>query len=103
MAHTLQTNPNCEEPGVDSPGDSTLIVLLQQQVRKDFESKIEDIATMKKTLLAVAFALMLSTALPLRAQSGCTDSPEDPTVVLALLAGAGTLVAGIRRSRISKK
>lgn len=57
---------------------------------------------MKKTFLAVAFTLMLAAALPLRAQSGCTDSPEDPTVVLALLAGAGAFVAGIRRSRSRK-
>lgn len=54
---------------------------------------------MKKTLFAVAFTLMFAAALPLRAQSGCTDSPEDPTVVLALLAGAGAIVANFRRSR----
>lgn len=57
---------------------------------------------MKKTYLAVAFTLMLAAALPLRAQSGCTDSPEDPTVVLALLAGAGAVVASFRRSRNHK-
>jgi len=55
--------------------------------------------TMKKSLLAFACALALATALPLRAQSGCVDSPEDPTVVLAVMAAAGALVAGVWRSR----
>jgi XrtJ-associated TM-motif-TM protein len=54
---------------------------------------------MKKTLLATAFALLLIPALPLRAQSGCVDSPEDPTIVLALVGGAAALVAGVRASR----
>ncbi|MGA9063370.1 MAG: PExPT-CTERM protein [Terracidiphilus sp.] len=48
----------------------------------------------KKTILPLGFALMLATALPLlRAQTGCDDSPEDPTIVLAVLAGAGALAA----------
>jgi XrtJ-associated TM-motif-TM protein len=42
---------------------------------------------------------MLAVALPLRAQTGCDDSPEDPTVILALVGGAGDLVAGLRTSR----
>jgi XrtJ-associated TM-motif-TM protein len=56
---------------------------------------------MKRTLLAAAFAFTLATALPLRAQSGCVDSPEDPTVVLALVGAAGALVA-LRASRNRK-
>ena len=54
---------------------------------------------LKKTLFAVGFAAMLALALPLRAQTGCTDSPEDPTVVLALVGSAGALVATMWRSR----
>lgn len=54
---------------------------------------------MKKTLLAVGFALMLALALPLRAQTGCDDSPEDPTIVLALVAVGGALVARVRAAR----
>jgi XrtJ-associated TM-motif-TM protein len=54
---------------------------------------------MRKALLAIGFAIVLATALPLRAQTGCDDSPEDPTIVLALVAGAGTLVAGLRAGR----
>jgi len=53
----------------------------------------------KKFALAFGFALMLAATLPLRAQTGCDDSPEDPTVVLALLGSAGALVAGILRAR----
>ena len=54
---------------------------------------------LKKTLLAMMFAVMLAVALPLRAQTGCDDSPEDPTIVLALVGGAGALIAGVRSAR----
>lgn len=58
---------------------------------------------MKRTLLAIGFVLMLAAALPLRAQiNGCVDSPEDPTVILALVAGAGVLAARWRASRNRK-
>jgi len=53
---------------------------------------------MKKMHFAAVFALVLA-ALPLRAQNGCVDSPEDPTVFLALVGGAGALIAGLRASR----
>lgn len=56
---------------------------------------------MKKTLLAVTFVLMLAISLPLHAQGGCANSPEDPTVVLALIAGGGAFVASIR-NRVRK-
>jgi XrtJ-associated TM-motif-TM protein len=58
---------------------------------------------LKKTALAFGFAVLLATALPLRAQTGCDDSPEDPTIVLALVGGAGALIAGLRVSRNSKR
>ncbi len=57
---------------------------------------------MKKALLAVSFTLILAAALPLRAQDGCVDSPEDPTVLLALVAGGGALAANLLRSRRHK-
>jgi XrtJ-associated TM-motif-TM protein len=47
--------------------------------------------SLNKTLFALGFALIFAIALPLRAQTGCDDSPEDPTVVLALVGGAGAL------------
>jgi XrtJ-associated TM-motif-TM protein len=44
-------------------------------------------------LIAVLF---FACAFALRAQTGCDDSPEDPTIVLALLASAGVLFSAIR-------
>jgi XrtJ-associated TM-motif-TM protein len=41
--------------------------------------------------------LVFAVALPLHAQSGCTDSPEAPTVALALVGGIGALVTRLRR------
>ena len=43
--------------------------------------------------------LVTAVALPLHAQSGCTDSPENPTVVLALVGGAGALLTRLRMRR----
>ena len=54
---------------------------------------------LKKTLLALSFAVILAVAMPLRAQTGCDDSPEDPTIVLALVGGAGALAASVWRYR----
>jgi len=54
---------------------------------------------MKKTALAAGFALLLATALKLRAQTGCDDSPEDPTLILALVASAGALASTLLRLR----
>jgi len=53
----------------------------------------------KNLLFTLGFAAMLALALPLRAQTGCVDSPEDPTVVLALVSGVGAFAASLWRSR----
>jgi XrtJ-associated TM-motif-TM protein len=50
----------------------------------------------KMTFGFIGCALLLLVAMPLRAQTGCTDSPEDPTVVLALVGSAGALLASLR-------
>ena len=39
---------------------------------------------------------LLVSALRLHAQTGCADSPEDPTVILALVGGAGAFFAYAR-------
>lgn len=53
-------------------------------------------------ILGVAF--LFAIALPLHAQSGCTDSPENPTVVLALVGGAGAFFSTVRaRVRARRK
>ncbi len=44
----------------------------------------------------LAAALLFVVTAPLHAQTGCTDSPENPTVVLALVGSAGAFVASAR-------
>jgi XrtJ-associated TM-motif-TM protein len=39
---------------------------------------------------------LLVCTFPLCAQTGCTDSPEDPTVILALVGSAGVLFSAVR-------
>jgi XrtJ-associated TM-motif-TM protein len=51
----------------------------------------------KRMLFVFGLVLVFVAARPLRAQSGCVDSPEDPTVVLALLASGGLVAANARR------
>ena len=53
---------------------------------------------MKKCLLLFAVAAaVLGAALPVYAQGGCVNSPENPTVVLALVGSAGAFLASARR------
>ncbi len=49
-----------------------------------------------KKYLPLSALVVLAIALPLHAQSGCTDSPENPTVVLALVGSASALFASFR-------
>lgn len=60
----------------------------------------------KSSLLLIGSALLLTVTLPLHAQGGCLDSPENPTVVLALVGSAGAFFASARARmkarRISK-
>ncbi len=57
---------------------------------------------MKKSLLFAALAFALTVALPARAQSGCDDSPENPTLILAGLAGGAYAVSTLR-TRLSAR
>ena len=50
----------------------------------------------KSMVVFLGCAVFLLFAVPLRAQTGCTDSPENPTVVLALVGGAGALFSAVR-------
>ena len=50
----------------------------------------------KSSLVFIGCALVFLVAAPLYAQTGCTDSPENPTVVLALVGGAGALFSAVR-------
>ncbi len=52
---------------------------------------------MKKIFLAIAgIALLSSVALPLYAQGGCVNSPENPTAILAVVGSAGAFFVSAR-------
>ena len=58
--------------------------------------QLED--TMKKTpLLLVGSAFLFLITLPLHAQNGCLNSPENPTAVLAVVGSAGAFFFSRRR------
>ena len=44
-------------------------------------------------------ALFILAVAPLHAQDGCIDSPENSTVVQALVGGAGALISALRARR----
>jgi XrtJ-associated TM-motif-TM protein len=50
----------------------------------------------KKLQVLLWSAAFLLVSVPLHAQSGCTDSPENPTAVLALVGSAGALFSTVR-------
>jgi XrtJ-associated TM-motif-TM protein len=52
----------------------------------------------KNTILRAALMAIAVLAIPTlaHAQTGCTDSPENPTVVLALVGSAGALFSAAR-------
>ncbi len=50
----------------------------------------------KSSLLLTGLALMLVVSVPAFAQGGCVNSPENPTVVLALVGSAGAFFASAR-------
>jgi XrtJ-associated TM-motif-TM protein len=52
---------------------------------------------MKKSLfMLLGTAAFLSFALPLHAQSGCIESPENPTAILAVVGSAGAFFVSAR-------
>lgn len=52
---------------------------------------------MKKSMaVLLGFAALVLVASPLYGQTGCTDSPENPTAVLAMVGGAGALFSAVR-------
>jgi XrtJ-associated TM-motif-TM protein len=54
---------------------------------------------MKSAILrVVVLATFLGSALPLLSQDGCSDSPENPTAVLALIGVGGAFIC-VARSR----
>jgi XrtJ-associated TM-motif-TM protein len=57
----------------------------------------------KSLLLLLCTAALLLAAAPLHAQTGCTDSPENPTIVLALVGSAGGLFSTVRARMKSRR
>jgi XrtJ-associated TM-motif-TM protein len=52
---------------------------------------------MKKSVSLLVFSLVLfAVALPLHAQGGCIDSPENPTAILAVVGSAGAFFVSAR-------
>jgi XrtJ-associated TM-motif-TM protein len=58
---------------------------------------------LRKILFAVGLAALVAMALPLHAQTGCDDSPEDPSIVLALIGSASLAGARLWRTRRRKR
>jgi XrtJ-associated TM-motif-TM protein len=50
----------------------------------------------RRTFWLLGSALFMLIALPLHAQNGCENSPENPTIVLALVGGAGAAFSTLR-------
>ena len=50
----------------------------------------------KSTLMFLGLALLCIVTLPLHAQNGCTNSPENPTAILAVVGSAGAFFATAR-------
>jgi XrtJ-associated TM-motif-TM protein len=50
----------------------------------------------RSTVVLFGCAALVLVAVPLHAQIGCVDSPENPTAVLALVGGAGALYSAVR-------
>jgi XrtJ-associated TM-motif-TM protein len=57
---------------------------------------MESLFYMKKIFLLTALATALLVSVPARAQGGCDDSPENPTLILAGLAGGAYAVSALR-------
>jgi XrtJ-associated TM-motif-TM protein len=60
-------------------------------------NKINGISRNGVVRLALLAAAVLVVPMVAHAQTGCTDSPENPTAVLALVGSAGAFFASARR------
>lgn len=58
---------------------------------------------MKKTLSLLALIIAFCVVTPARAQVGCDDSPENPTLILAGLAGGAYAVSTLRTRLAARK
>jgi XrtJ-associated TM-motif-TM protein len=58
---------------------------------------------MKKTFLLTALAFALISAIPARAQGGCQDTPENPTLILGGLASGAFAISSIRTRILARR
>ena len=58
---------------------------------------------MKNILLLSALAFALIAAVPARAQAGCDDTPENPTLILAGLASGAYAVSSVRTRILARR
>jgi len=56
-----------------------------------------------KTYAALLFILFLAVPLAMHAQSGCGDSPENSTAMLALLGSGTAAFIGLRQSFMGRR
>ena len=80
-------------------------MFVDRSARLPAQTKIEEDMKKMKMMRAVCIVAMVSAfVIPAVAfgQSGCTDSPENPTALLALVGGLGGAVSMLR-SRLRKK
>jgi XrtJ-associated TM-motif-TM protein len=60
--------------------------------------------TMNRSLMWVLVSVaVLFVAIPLHAQSGCADSPENPTIVLGVVGSAGAFFSTMRARRKARR
>jgi XrtJ-associated TM-motif-TM protein len=71
-------------------------------LRRPFVDEGKEIRMIRRCSLLLAL-MLAAVVLPVRAQTGCEDSPEDPTIVLALVGGLGALAASVRAARSRKR
>ena len=62
-----------------------------------------EIDVKKLGYILAASSLMLAAALPMSAQSGCVDSPENPTAILGLIVSAAGIGFVQIRGRIQAR
>ena len=97
--------------GIPTPGSfpcilKAIAVEFAPRVRLDLRRPLADKGKEIRMIRRCSLLLVLmlaAVAFPLRAQTGCDDSPEDPTIVLALVGGAGALAASVRAARSRKR
>jgi XrtJ-associated TM-motif-TM protein len=59
---------------------------------------------MNKALrLLLSVTALLAIAVPLHAQSGCTDSPENPTIILAIVGSVAALFSTVRSRQKARR